>query len=256
MNTPKEIAGIFAELGVKKTETKPWKLFLLAVLAGMFIAFAGVGATIANTVANKLAGACVFPAGLAMVVIAGSELFTGDNLMIVSLLEKKITVGKMLLVLLIVYAGNLVGAYLVALLASLGGSLDSVREAVVSAAAAKSTLGFGEAFVRGILCNILVCIAVWMAAGAKTVPGKIIGLYFPIMVFVLCGYEHCVANMYYLPAGLLTAARFGIAADGLTWGAAIFKNLLPVTLGNMVGGMGVGACYRAIYLRENVKVSL
>ena len=117
MNAPREIAQGFAELGVKKTETPPVRLFLLAVLAGMFIAFAGVASTVAGAAVNKLAGACVFPAGLAMVVIAGSELFTGDNLMIVSLLEKRITPGRMLLVLLIVYLGNAVGSFLVALLA-------------------------------------------------------------------------------------------------------------------------------------------
>lgn len=255
MNTPKDIARSFAELGVKKTETRPARLFLLAVLAGMFIALAGVASTIASATVSKLAGACVFPAGLAMVVVAGSELFTGDNLMIVSVLEKRISVGKMLLVLLIVYIGNAVGAFLVALLASLGGTLGPVREAVVTTAAAKASLGLGTAFVRGILCNILVCIAVWMAAAAREPAGKIIGLYFPIMIFVLCGYEHCVANMYYLPAGLLMGAK-AAAAEGLTWGAAIVKNLLPVTLGNMVGGMGVGLCYHAIFLRQSEKTTV
>ena len=255
MNTPKEIARSFAELGVKKAGTPTGRLYLLAVLAGMFIAFAGVGSTIANVTVNRLAGACVFPAGLAMVVIAGSELFTGDNLMIVSLLEKRITFGKMLFVLLIVYLGNVAGAFLVALLAAVGGSLDAVSDAVISTAAAKASLGFGAALVRGIMCNVLVCIAVWMAAAAKEPAGKLAGLFFPIMVFVLCGYEHCVANMYYLPAGLLMSARTGAPA-GLTWGSAILGNLLPVTLGNMIGGMGVGVCYHAIYLRSSAKTTV
>jgi len=249
MNSPREIAQGFAALGVKKTETPVGRLFALAILAGMFIALAGVGSTVANAAAGKLAGACVFPAGLAMVVIAGSELFTGDNLMIVSVLEKRITVRKMLKVLVIVYLGNLAGSVLVAALASLGGTLGTVSETVVSTAAAKASLGFGTAFVRGILCNVLVCIAVWMAAAAKEPAGKLLGLYLPIMVFVLCGYEHSVADMYYLPAGIFTAGKYGIAAEGLTWGAALLKNLLPVTLGNLVGGMGVGACYWGIYLR-------
>lgn len=247
MNAPNEIAGVFAELGVKKAQTRPGKLFLLAVLAGMFIALAGVGSTIASAAAGRLAGACVFPAGLAMVVIAGSELFTGDNLMIVSLLEKKITPGRMLLVLAIVYIGNFAGALLTAALACLGGTLDAVREAVVSAAAAKVSLGFGAAFIRGVLCNFLVCAAVWMAAAAKEPAAKILCVFFPVMVFVLCGYEHCVANMYYLPAGIFMS---GGEAEGLTWGAALFRNLLPVTLGNMAGGMGLGLCYHAVYLRR------
>lgn len=251
MNTPKEIAQSYAELGVKKTETPAARLFLLAVLAGMFIALAGVGSTMANVAVNKFAGACVFPAGLAMVVLAGSELFTGDNLMIVSVLEKRITAGSMLKVLALVYLGNFAGALLTALLAHLSGTLGTMAEAVAGTAAAKASMGFGKAFVRGILCNVLVCIAVWMAAAAKEPAGKIIGLFFPIMVFVLCGYEHCVANMYYLPAGILTAAKYSVAAEGLSWGSALIGNLLPVTLGNMVGGMGVGACYWAVYLKRS-----
>lgn len=253
MNAPKEVALGFAELGVKKAQTPKGKAFLLAILAGMFIAFAGVAATIGNAAAGKLAGACIFPAGLAMVVVAGSELFTGDNLMIVSLMEKKITAGQLIATLAVVYIGNLLGSILVAALASLGGSMNAVQEAVVSTAAAKVSMGFGEALVRGVMCNILVCIAVWMAAAAKTVPGKIIGLYMPIMVFVLCGYEHCVANMYYIPAGIFTAARYGLDAGGVTWGAFFLKNLLPVTLGNLIGGMGVGIVYRTIYLTEKAK---
>lgn len=250
MNTPKQIAGIFSGLGVTKSQTPTAKLCSLAILAGMFIALAGVGSTIAGAAVNKFAGACVFPAGLAMVVIAGSELFTGDCLMIVSALERQISIGKMLFVLVIVYFGNFLGAYLVALLAALGGTLDAYAEAVISAAAAKASLGFGAAFVRGVLCNILVCVAVWMAAAAKEPGGKILCVFFPIMVFVLCGYEHCVANMYYLPAGLLMNAKLGAAAEGLSWGSAFIGNLLPVTLGNIVGGMGIGALYWRIYLRE------
>ena len=249
MNAPKEIAGVFSALGVAKAETKTSRLFLLAVLAGAFIALAGLGSTIANTLVNKLAGACVFPAGLAMVVVAGSELFTGDNLMIISVLDRKITLKRMLLVLLIVYIGNFYGAYLVVLISAAGGSFDAIQEAVVAAAVSKATLGFGAAFVRGVLCNFLVCIAVWMAAAAKEPVGKILGVFFPIMLFVLCGFEHSVANMYYLPAGLLTAVKFGIPAEGLTLGSAILGNLIPVTLGNMVGGMLVGVCYWGVYRR-------
>lgn len=250
MNPPNEIARSFGELGVKKAGTPVPRAFLLAILAGMFIAFAGVGSTIAGAAVNKLAGACVFPAGLAMVVIAGSELFTGDNLMVVSLLEKKITAGQLIRTLIVVYLGNLVGAALVAVLAVLGGTLDPWAEAAVAAAAAKASLPFAAALIRGVMCNILVCIAVWMAAAAKEPVGKIVGLYFPIMVFVLCGYEHCVANMYYLPAGILAAARAGLEAGGLTWGRALLGNLLPVSLGNLIGGMGVGAAYWLAYLRS------
>lgn len=250
MNTPSQIAQIFSDLGVSKASTPKGRMMLLAELAGMFIALAGVGSTIAGAAVNKLAGACVFPAGLAMVVVAGSELFTGDNLMIVSVLERRIRMGQMLLTLLVVYFGNYLGAFLVALLASVGGTLDPWADAVVAAATAKVSLSFGAALTRGILCNFLVCIAVWMAAAAKEPVGKILGVFFPIMVFVLCGYEHCVADMYYLPAGLLIAAKFGLTAEGLTWGAFFAKNLLPVTIGNMIGGFAVGLAYWAAYLRK------
>lgn len=249
MNTPAEIAAGFAALGEKKTETAAGRLFLLAVLAGMFIGFAGVGATVGGAAVNRLAGACVFPAGLAMVVVAGSELFTGDCLMIVSLLEGRITAGRMLKTLGVVYLGNLAGAVLAAAIAVFGGSADAFAENIVSAAAAKAALPFGGALLRGIACNVLVCAAVWMAAAAKDTAGKLAGLYLPIMLFVLCGFEHSVANMYYLPAGLFAAARAGLD-PGFTLGEAVLRNLLPVTLGNVIGGMGFGAAYWRAYLKK------
>ena len=122
---------------------------------------------------------------------------------------------------------------------------------MIAIAQAKASLSFSDAFVRGILCNFLVCIAVWMASAAKSVPGKILAVFFPIMTFVVAGFEHSVANMYYLTAGLLTAAQTGAAAGGLTWGRALLGNLLPVTLGNLVGGVllvGVSAWY--LYLKQ------
>lgn len=249
MNTPAEIAAGFAALGEKKTDTAAGRLFLLAVLAGMFIAFAGVGSTIGSAAVNRLAGACVFPAGLAMVVVAGSELFTGDCLMIVSVLEKHITAGQMLKTLGIVYLGNLAGAVLTAAAAVFGGSADAFAQNIIATAAAKAALPFGGALLRGIACNILVCAAVWMAASAKDTAGKLVGLYLPIMLFVLCGFEHSVANMYYLPAGLFAAAKAGID-PGFTAGAALWRNLVPVTLGNMIGGMGFGAVYWRVYLKK------
>jgi formate/nitrite transporter len=226
------------------------KMFLLAVLAGLFIAVAGVGSLIGSTVAGKLAGACIFPAGLAMVILAGSELFTGNNLMVISLLEKKITVSQLLTAWLVVYAGNLVGAMLVAWLAVAGGTFGAYYEALIAAAAAKTSLAFEEAVLRGILCNVLVCVAVWMAMAAKEPAGKVLGLFFPIMVFVLCGFEHCVANMFYIPAGLMASARYGVTAEGLTWGTFLGRNLLPVTIGNIIGGGGLGVLFWAIHLRK------
>ena len=248
MNSPKQIAESYVETGGAKAEQPKGRMFLLAVFAGAFIAFAGVAATVGTALLGKIAGACIFPAGLAMVVVFGSELFTGNNLMIISALEKRITARQLLLAWLIVWLGNLVGSLFVAVFSVVGGSIDAVYEALVSTATAKVSLGFGTAVIRATLCNILVCVAVWMTMAAKDATGKIICLYLPIMTFVVCGFEHSIANMFYIPAGLLAAARYGVAAEGLTWGACFLKNLLPVTLGNMIGGVGLGALLRAIYL--------
>ena len=253
MNPPKQIAENYVDIGCTKAVMPKGRMFLLAVLAGAFVALAGVAAVVGSAVAGKLAGACVFPAGLAMVVVAGSELFTGNNLMIISAMERRITVRQLLLAWLVVYIGNFAGSVLVAALAVGGGTFDAYYQSLLVTAQAKVSLSFGAGLLRGVLCNVLVCTAVWMAAAAKDAGGKIISLYLPIMAFVLCGFEHCVANMFYLPAGLFAAARYGADAPGLTWAAMFTKNLLPVTLGNMLGGVGLGALLKVIYLTSKVK---
>ena len=130
-----------------------------------------------------------------------------------------------------------------------GGTFDAIAETVVATAAAKCNLSFAAGFLRGILCNVLVCLGVWMAFAGKTVSCKIIGLFFPVMCFVICGYEHCIANMFYIPAGLMAAGRADIVAEGLSI-LGFLKNLAPVTMGNIVGGAGLGAMYWAVYLRK------
>lgn len=256
MLTPSEIAKSFLVVGEAKAALPRRKMFLLAVLAGAYIALAGIGATTASvTVENaslaKLLSACVFPAGLAMVLLAGSELFTGNSLMILALLERRITLSRMLNNWLVVYTGNAVGASAVAALAvySHTPSLfdESLARSMVRIAESKAALGFGDAMLRGVLCNVLVCLAVWMAAGSKRAEGKIIALFFPILLFVLCGYEHCIANLYYLPAGAFTAAEYGIEST-LTWGGCV-HNLIAVTFGNILGGTLLGTAYRTAYLK-------
>ncbi len=234
MLAPKEMTKKAIETGVAKTKLAWWKMVLLGVFAGMFIALAGVGATFGNIYAGKVAGACIFTAGLAMVIIAGSELFTGNNLMVMALFDKKIKLSRMLKNWGLVFLGNLIGAVLVAGLVSVSGLFDAVAETVVATATTKAELGFGVALVRGILCNFLVCIAVWMAYAAETVGGKIAAIFLPIMLFVLCGFEHSVANMFYIPAGMMMGAANGLAAPDLV--GFLFGNLLPVTLGNIIGG--------------------
>ncbi len=262
MNSPQEIAMVYSEAGAAKTKMPFLKTFILAIFAGMFIALAGVGAAFASASIQtasvaKLVGACVFPAGLAMVLVAGSELFTGNNLIILSVLDKKATVGGMLRNWVIVYIGNFVGSLIISALcawgnvyAAFGGAL---AQSVAATAGAKVSMSFTEALIKGILCNFLVCIAVWMSFGAKTVGGKIAAVFFPIMVFVVSGFEHSIANMYYITAGLFTTARsaYGVTSDVLNWGVFFTKNLIPVTIGNLIGGgIFAGIGYYTAYLKE------
>lgn len=272
MFTPAEVANNVISIGKAKAGNKPYKLFLLGILAGMFIALAAVGAntascTIANASVSKLVGACIFPVGLLMVLVAGSELFTGNNLIIVSVLTGDVKWGAMLKNWVIVYLGNFVGSMLVALLVVYAGQFNlfggALAVTTISVATGKASLAFGPAILKGILCNFLVCIAVWISFAAKSVGGKLAGIYLPIMLFVLAGFEHSVANMYYVPAGLLAkmnptalaaATDAGIAVDQLTWGNFFINNLIPVTIGNIIGGaVLVGVMYWAIYLADAKK---
>lgn len=260
MHSPLEIARNFIEIGIHKVRLSAMKMVLLGVFAGMFIGFAGIASTVSSaTVANasvaRLISACVFPAGMAMVLIAGSELFTGNNLIIISVLQKKVRVGEMLKNWVMVYAGNFIGAFFVALLVVYGHIPDlydgALAQKMVNAALFRVNQTFGEAFIRGILCNILVCIAVWAAFAAKKVSGKLLMSFWPVMLFVLCGFEHSIADMYFGVAGLFTMHEYAIEAEGLNVVSFLIKNLLPVTLGNIVGGAGiVGFGYWLAYLRH------
>ena len=264
MNSPAEVAKNYIAIGKGKATNGFWKLLVLGMLAGAFIGLAGVGATTAAVSVQlasvgKFLGACVFPCGLAMVLLAGSELFTGNNLIIIPVLTGDIRLVQMLRNWVIVYIGNLIGSIIVAALVVYGhvgnlfGGVDGgLAAAMISTANGKVTMSFGDAFLKGICCNFLVCIAVWISFAAKDVVGKFWGLFMPIMLFVLCGFEHCVANMYYIPAGLFCKVLYGVQNDALNWGSFFVKNLIPVTLGNIVGGAGlVGLPYWFVYLRGN-----
>ena len=245
------------------------KMFLLGILAGIFIAMGGVGATTAAVSiplasVGKLAGACIFPGGLTMVLLAGSELFTGNCLLTIPLLEKEISISGMLRNWLVVYLGNFAGSLLVAAGVVFSHQLslfdNGMAVSVISTASLKCALPFTDAVIKGIFCNFLVCIAVWISFAAKDVAGKIAGLFFPIMIFVLSGFEHSVANMYYIAAGIFAesvpvyaqaAAEAGIDTSVLTWGNFLGANLLPVTIGNIIGGaVCVGCVYWFVYLKK------
>ena len=242
------------------------RTLLLAFLAGVFIALASVGSNIISHnienigVAKYLAG-LIFPTGLILVVIAGAELFTGNNLISIAALSGKVKWSKYFWNLIMVWLGNLVGSVFIALLIYLSGQLnytDGLLGAyTIKVAALKTSLSFTEAFASGILCNLLVCLAVWMSYSTKDIAGKALVIFFPIWLFIASGYEHSVANMYYLSAGLLakinpdlvlkTGESLSLSAENLnnlTIINAFNDNLVPVTLGNLVGGaLFIGAWY-------------
>jgi formate/nitrite transporter len=272
LNSPKEVAQQYIAIGAAKTKLPISKMLVLAIFAGLFIGLAGIASTFASaTLTGSVArflGASVFSGGLAMVIVAGSELFTGNCLLIIPVIEKQATVGGLLKNWVVVYIGNFVGALIIAALIVYGGSLSNFNNAVgataINVAVGRVSLPFLSAFFRGILCNFLVCIAVWMAFAAKDVVGKIVGVYFPIMFFVLCNLNHSIADMGLIMTGLfgmnnpayLEAFKAISKADPsvLTWGSMFVKNLIPVTLGNIVGGLGiVGVGYWFAYLRQGKK---
>lgn len=265
MLSPAEFVNFYAQVGAKKTTNSVGRLWISALLAGFFIA---AGAVTANTAGHLLTNAglsrmvcgLLFPFGLIMVIITGAELFTGNCLITISLLEKKASLAGMMRNLVIVYIGNLVGAVLLACAVVYCGQLDLSAGALavhtIRTAAAKCAIPFGKAVVLGVLCNILVCAGVMCSLCGKSLPGRAIGAFVPVSFFVIGGFEHCVANMYYIPAGLMAASvpqyarlaqEAGVNLSALTIGG-FFANLIPVTAGNIIGGCGFGvlvwACHR------------
>ena len=265
MLSPAEFVNTYAQIGAKKSTNSATRLYLSAVLAGFLI---GAGAVTANTAGHMLTNAglsrvlcgLLFPFGLIMVIITGAELFTGNCLITISVLEKKASLAGMIRNLAVVYIGNLLGAVLLAAAIVYSGQLElsggMLAVHTIRAAAAKCVIPFGRAVVLGILCNILVCAGVMCALCSKSLAGKAVGAFVPVSFFVIGGFEHCVANMYYIPAGLMAAAapqyarlaqEAGVDLAGLSLGG-MFANLLPVTIGNIIGGCGFGAliwaCHR------------
>jgi formate/nitrite transporter len=266
---PKTIAESVATTVSVGKATSPWKtVFILGILAGSYIGFGGllstsvtfdIGPALGMGFKRFLAGS-VFSVGLMLVVIAGAELFTGNNLMISSVMTKDIGFGTMMKRWGLVFVANFIGSILLALIFYLSGlwkaGNGAMGAAAVGIAYSKVNLTFVEALIRAIGCNWLVCLAVWMALAARQIVGKIWAIYFPIMAFVAIGFEHCVANMYFIPVGIFLhqwagiGAPSGFAPDSLGWGSFIWGNLLPVTIGNIIGGaVFVGMGYWSAYLR-------
>lgn len=247
-----------------KQKSKTLYLFWKAIFSGLMV---GTGAAISSVAAHsvtnvglaRLTAAVVFPVGLMMVILLGMELFTGDCLAIMGSFDKKTRISFFFKLLIVVYLGNLVGGSLLAFLINHCGQLDYSNGLLgaytIKVAVGKVNLTFMEAFISGILCNILVCFAVLMAGCAKDITGKLLAIFFVIMIFVVAGFEHCVANMYYITAGLFAKSQpeyaqlameaYGLTAEqlqSLNLNGYLLKNLLPVTLGNILGGaLCVGA---------------
>lgn len=269
--TPAEVAKNYVAIGKGKVNIPIVKLIVLGIMAGAFVALGGVSSTavavsLSEASFGKFLGACIFPGGLTMVLLAGSELFTGNALLVIPLLEKEVKLGGVFKNWVFVYIGNFIGSILVAsaiVFSHQVGMFDNgLAVSIISTAATKCSLSFSDAFIRGIMCNFLVCIAVWISFAAKDVANKIIGLFFPILIFVICGFEHCVANMYYISAGLLAksnpvyleaAKAAGINLDALSLKAFLIDNMIPVTLGNIAGGLFVGCIYWYLYLKKTSK---
>ncbi|MBF0117204.1 MAG: formate/nitrite transporter family protein [Desulfobacterales bacterium] len=267
---PKTIAETVAStIGVGKV-TSPWfSVMILGVLAGAYIGFGGLLATSVTFDLpdkmgigfTKIISGATFSLGLMLVVIAGAELFTGNNLMISSVMTKEITVRKMIGRWTLVFIANFIGSIILALLFYFSGLWKTANSALgiaaINVAAKKVALPFGEALIRGIGCNWLVCLAVWMALAARQTIGKIFAIFFPIMGFVAIGFEHCIANMYFIPSAIFLIEWGNISnipsiPVPLTWINFLWNNLIPVTIGNIIGGVVfVGMSYWSAYLRPN-----
>jgi formate transporter len=266
---PQEMATRAEYLGVRKTEAPVLALFTLAILAGAFI---GLGAMLATTaaagtsalpygVARILIG-LVFSLGLILVIVGGAELFTGNNLIVMAWANGKVTSYALLRNWIIVYLGNFVGSVATAGMVFVGKQYlfggGAVGLAALGIANGKVQLGFIQAIALGVLCNALVCLAVWLTYSARSVVDKIMAIIFPITAFVAAGFEHSIANMYFIPLGLMIkdfdpvfSATTDLDLSGLTWGTFLVNNLLPVTIGNIIGGtVLVGAVYWSVFLRR------
>lgn len=261
--SPKEITEKVESVGVTKARLPILPTLMLGVLAGGFI---GLGALYFALVVSdaqlsfgiaRVLGGVAFSLGLILVVVAGAELFTGNNLLVMAWADRKITTAEMLRNWVLVYVSNAVGAIGLAVVVYLSHHADMNQGAVgleyVKIAAGKTALPFWEAFFKGVLCNLLVCLAVWLALAGRSVTDKVLAIVFPISAFVAAGFEHCVANMYFIPLGIFlkdsVAATTNINTASLDWSGFI-GNLIPVTLGNIIGGsVMVALVYYLIYRR-------
>lgn len=274
--TPNEVAGELVTVAENKANLSLLQKIVLGIIAGAYIAFAAVAS---NTAAfqlmnnqgtlglSKLLSAFVFSGGLILVVVCGSELFTGNNLMLMGVYEKKISVKQLLISWGIVYVANFVGSILIAFMVAKSGQLgfagSMLGGATIKIACTKVSLSTSNAILLGLMCNWLVCLSVWGSTAARDIGSKIMAIFFPIMMFVTAGFEHSIANMYYISAGLFAkensqyvdaALQLGVKQSdiaNLDWSSFFLGNLFPVTLGNIIGGtIFVGTAYWLAFMRK------
>ncbi len=272
LKKPNEIAVALREAGRRKTQLSLDRMFILGILAGVYIGF---GAQLATTVSMDLApkvgvglsnliSGGAFSVGLMLVVLGGAELFTGNNLIWLSFLSRRSTATAVLRNWITVFLGNFVGSILLAILIFIGGFYTMGGNALgiraLTIANSKVNIGFMQLIARGIVCNWLVCLAVWTATSAEDTTGKILACFFPIMAFVASGFEHSIANMFFIPIGILLkgvpnlVTQAGLNLEYLTWTGFLTRNLLPVTIGNVIGGgFFVATLYWYVYLRPEAR---
>jgi formate transporter len=259
--SPGEIAARVETIGVAKARLPLLSMLMLSVLAGVFIGLGALYFVLVRSdpslgfAVKQVLGGSAFALGLILVVVAGAELFTGNNLLAMAWADGKISTLELLRNWAIVCGGNFVGATGLALLVFLSGHAQmndgAIAQEYLRIAAAKVAMPFWTAFIRGVLCNVLVCMAVWMALAGRSVTDKVVVIVFPVSAFVAAGFEHSVANMYLIPFALLlqTFENSGQSTDTITW-LGFFSNLAPVILGNIIGGsVLVGLVYHMIYRR-------
>jgi len=249
---PGEIAERLEAANVQRATLQTSNLVLLGLLGGVYIGFGGALATLVATDTTlgyglgRLASGLAFSLGLIMLVLAGGELFTGNNLMVLAFASRKVSSRALLRNWGIAYLANAAGAILLAFAIHLSGIADNaaLKTTAIRIAEAKVQLGVAPAFLRGVLCNVLVCLAIWLSVAARSVEGKAIAIALPISAFVALGFEHCIANFYLLPIGMLSGAHMSLSD--------FIRNIVPVTLGNTLGGVMVATAYYLVFLSNRV----
>ena len=260
--SPKEIAQQVESIGVAKSRLPLLSMVMLGVLAGAFIGLGAMYFVLVKSdsslgfASSQILGGLAFSLGVLLVIVAGAELFTGNNLQAMAWAEGKLTSKELLKNWTIICLANFVGASGIAVLVFLSGHADmnngAIAQQYLVIADAKGSLSFMTAFFKGVLCNVLVCMAVWMALAGRSVIDKAIAIVFPISAFVAAGFEHSIANMYFFPMAMMIEYFDGINAanDAISW-IGFFRNIIPVILGNLIGGcVLVGLVYHVIYRRE------